>query len=172
MASQVVDIDRGMKQVIASLEFMDANVIDAGLVRNPDGAGNATADTIALDDDDRKNADSLTVGQLGAIHEFGLGDVPERPFVGPTIDMDTLLIEREVIDQVDATLGGRKAEVAMENIGELTAGRMQFTLDTSRGIKALTLARVAKKRMHGKTRTPLINQGLMREALRYKVHRG
>lgn len=167
----VIDERGGMDRLIEALEFMDDHVIDAGILANPDGPEGLNADVIMIDDDKKQNKDRLTVGNIAGFHEFGFG-VPERSFIRSTMDEDTLLMEHEIFDQVAAVVEkGRKPRVAMSNVGRFIAGRMQFTIETSRNIRPLSEARLAEKRKIGTPDTPLINWGIMIDTLRWSVHR-
>ena len=167
----VVDIDRGMKETIRALEFMDVNVVDVGLLVDPDGPGITDADTIMIDDEGNQNEERLTVGNVGGFHEFGMG-VPERSFVRATFDNETLKIEGVIVNEIAKVLEGRKVEIGMANMGIFAASEMQFTIEASKGIKPLSRQRLDQKRAIGTPSTPLINWGIMIDSLRYKVHRG
>ena len=170
MAEEVINERGGMDRLLEALEFMDGNVIDAGILAEPDGPEGFNADVIMIDDQKRQNRKRLTVGNIAGFHEFGFG-VPERSFVRATIDEDTLLIEHQVFEQVfEVVENGRKPRVAMTHVGQFMADRMKFTIETSRNIRPLSRERLAQKRDIGTPTTPLINWGIMIETLRYSVH--
>ncbi len=169
-ANIVIDERGGMDRLLEAFAVMDGNVIDAGILANPDGPEGLNADVIMIDDDKKQNKKRLTVGNIAGFHEFGFG-VPERSFIRSTMDEDTLLIEHEVFDQVAAIVeDGRNPKVAMSNVGQFVADRMKFTIETSRGIRPLSRQRLAQKRKIGTPKTPLINWGLMIDTLRFSVH--
>ena len=98
--------------------------------------------------------------------------VPERSFVRATFDNETLKIENVIGNEVAKIFEGRKVELGMANMGIFAASEMQFTIEASKGIRPLSSERLAEKRKIGTPSTPLINWGIMIEALRYKVHPG
>lgn len=166
----IIDERGGMDRLLEALEFMGDNVIDAGILVNPDGPEGFNADVIMIDDNKKQNADRLTVGNIAGFHEFGFG-VPERSFIRSTIDEDTLLIEHQIFDQVVEVIEtGREPKVAMAHVGQFIADRMKFTIETSRGIRPLSRQRLAQKRKIGTPKTPLINWGIMIDTLRFSVH--
>lgn len=173
MTSAVRDEREGMDDLLAALAFMDDNVVDSGILANPDGdRGGFNADVIMIDDDRKQNEDRLTVGNIAGFHEFGMG-VPERSFVRATFDNETLAIENQITDEVRMVFDGRRtAPVAMANMGKFAASAMQFTIELSKGIRPLSQERLDEKRAIGTPDTPLINWGIMIDTLRYQVHRG
>ncbi len=173
MTAAVRDDRSGMDALLSALEFMDQNVVDSGILADPDGdPGGFTADTIMIDDDRKQNVDRLTVGNVAGFHEFGMG-VPERSFVRATFDNETLAIETQITDEVFMVFDGRRtAPQAMANMGQFAASAMKFTIEESKGIRPLSAERLEQKRAIGTPTTPLINWGIMLDALRFQVHAG
>ena len=167
--SEVIDERGGMDRLLGALAFMDDNVIDTGILVKPHDPSALNADVIMIDDDKKQNSDNLTVGNVAGFHEFGFG-VPERSFVRIGIDAHTLMIERFIGDEIRAAINGRKAAVAMANIGEFVADRMKYAITASLHGRPLSKKRLEKKQQIGTPRTPLINWGIMIDTLNYNVY--
>lgn len=173
----VQDNRAGMDALLEALEYLDKHVLQVGVVSAPQGRsegtirGNVDADTVALDDRKRPNAEGLTLANVGGLHEFGDG-VPKRSFIRSTVDLDALMIENEVSAALDNVLDGGDPKTALGKVGDFVAARMKFTIDTSRGIRPLSEARLAQKKAIGTPSTPLINWRLLRNALNWKVIKG
>lgn len=171
--SAVKDDSRGMDQLLRDLEFLDENVVDSGILVDPDGrSGAMSADTIMVDDDGQQNADRLTAGNVAGFHEFGFG-VPERSFVRATFDNETLVLESEIGDQVGKMFeGDTTGALALSSIGAFAQSEIRTTIETSKGIRPLSRTRLEQKRAIGTPSTPLINWGIMLDSIGYQVHRG
>lgn len=167
----VIDNDVGMGQLISDLEFVDSNVIDTGIISEPDESPLFNADTVMLNDEAKQNEKRLTAGQVGSIHEFGIG-IKERSFVRSTFDNQTLklekMIEREARKMVDGKQDGAKAS---REIGFHASREIRDTIILKR-VPDISERRKEKKRSIGNPETALINWGIMLGSINWKVHRG
>ena len=110
---------------------------------------------------------SMTVAEIGAIHEYGSKDkkIPQRSFVRETHDMKlkenlTLLkrVEGEVID------GKKTQEQAIALLGEVAAKQMVSRINE--GIPPPNMPSTIRKKKSSK---PLIDTGQMKGAITFKV---
>jgi hypothetical protein len=60
--------------------------------------------------------EGLTNAELGSIHEFGTGDIPQRSFIRAWIDENQSLIDEWVTDAANAILAGEDPEAASERV--------------------------------------------------------
>jgi hypothetical protein len=60
--------------------------------------------------------DGLTNAELGSIHEFGTGDIPQRSFIRAWMDENQSLINEWVVDATNAVLAGEDPEGATERV--------------------------------------------------------
>lgn len=60
--------------------------------------------------------DGLTNAELGSIHEFGAGDIPQRSFIRAWVDENQSLIDEWVTDAANAILAGEDPEGASERV--------------------------------------------------------
>jgi hypothetical protein len=67
--------------------------------------------------------DGLTNAELGSIHEFGTGDIPQRSFIRAWVDENQSLIDEWVTDAANAILAGEDPEAASERVAlQMEAG--------------------------------------------------
>jgi hypothetical protein len=152
--TRVVDKDRGWKRVLKEASVKRHVVVG---IRG---------------DDDSRVGDSLGNVELGAIHEFGLGNNPERSFIRDPIDENlskyrplTKALGRKVYTlKISLTQAlnvlGLKAQADMRNA---------INRGIEPGLKPATKAQKAKR---GKPKNkPLIFTGQLKSAITYKVTR-
>ena len=113
----------------------------------------------------------LTISELGAIHELGLG-VPERSFIGGWFDENRDRVIARVRQASADLVSGRikNLELSLGNIARLYAEEMKARMDA--GIAPeLAEATVEKKRRKGAPRpeTPLEDTLLLRNSISGKV---
>lgn len=112
----------------------------------------------------------MTVVALGAIHEFGLGNVPERSFIRAWFDENQdrakEALRRLMVSVVE---GKRKPQHALELFAQWALGEMQKRM--ADGIPpALQPETLRKKTRAGKTgEKPLIDTGQLRSSLSYEI---
>lgn len=118
---------------------------------------------------------------LGAIHEFGTSNVPERSFLRSTVDQDPTILEFAQA-QADAVVHGQMtADQAGERIGVVTADRVKRRIRSgiAPALAPQTIERKLAKGAHGgglqslasNAAVPLIDGGQLINSIDYKVQR-
>lgn len=106
----------------------------------------------------------LSMAELGAIHEFGLGNVPERSFLRSWASErgEELVIERAQMVESDLLKG--QATQTLNKLGLLAVGEVQqrMALGTPPPNEPATIARKGSS-------VPLIDTGALRQSITYKV---
>lgn len=156
--NQVVDTkDPELKRLLNGLGTVE---LTAGILQDP-RAGAPAGDHI------HDEESGMTIAELAAIHEFGLGDVPERSFLRAWFDENETRIEALVQNAV------RKA---MRHNGSLEAELDRVALVLQADIQARIVAgippeleestkRAKKARSSGPKETPLIDSGVLKSAI-------
>ncbi len=107
----------------------------------------------------------LTTAEVGAIHEFGLGNCPERSFLRSTFDVNRdayLDLLRRMGQQI--VKGAMTPAQALELLGQKFVGDIQGRI--AEGIDPpLAPSTIAAKG----SSTPLIDTGQLRSSITYKV---
>jgi hypothetical protein len=112
------------------------------------------------------HGDDLTIADVGAIHEFGLG-VPQRSFVRGYFDENAAAIEQAQDAALARILDGADPETEAARLG----------LQMEGGMKTRILARIAPplaestKRKRGEGAVPLVDTSQLIGAIRSKVTR-
>jgi hypothetical protein len=153
--SRVVQRDRGARALVKAIRDASAG-LKVGLVG--DAAFAAAHD-----------APGLTVAQLGEIHEYGIGNVPERSFIRKTIDAQAPQLVTMVREGAAAIAKGRATpEIVLNRLGAHIAGLIQAAM--SEGIPPpLSPAYLKQKlRKFPGAETPLIASGQLRQAVTWK----
>jgi hypothetical protein len=148
---RIRDRDRGYRKLMLSVETVGDHKLTVG-VQDPEAA--------ATHGDSR-----LTVGEIGAVHEFGGGHVPERSFIRATFDENEAKY-RQTLTRIMRTvvLGKRSEADGLELLG--TRVRADIQRRMSAGIPPpLQQETVVRKG----SSTPLIDTGQLRSSVTYKV---
>ena len=147
--------DNGYRQLLENIKAAKAQtVIRAGIFQGPPRP--------------EAEADGLSNAEIGAIHEFGLGHVPERSFIRGTVDAN----RSEINARLKAVAGGIfKARDEIKRgaalFGEWFVGKMKMRIRD--GI-APALKQETIDRKHSST--PLIDHGELLGSLTYDVKQG
>jgi len=76
--------------------------------------------------------DAITLIEIAVIHEFGLGDVPQRSFIRATIDERRADIERLLVSRAKLVLSGKlTAEQALDQVGAKVASWVVEKIDSN-----------------------------------------
>jgi hypothetical protein len=113
---------------------------------------------------------SVTIGEIGEFHEFGLGHNPVRSWLRGYVDANAPGIQekmRRVAKQV--ALGKMTQKEALELVGLSVKGGIQKRI--AEGIQPQVTAATQKRKGPSKT-IPLINSGQFRSSINYKVEAG
>lgn len=113
---------------------------------------------------------SLTIGEIGEIHEFGLGNNPVRSWLRGYVDENKAQILQKVHRVAYAVeLGKLTAEEGMNQLGLSIVGGIRKRIAT--GIAPPVTAATQARKGAGKT-TALINTGQFRSSITHKVETG
>jgi len=111
----------------------------------------------------------LTVAEVGALHEFGLGGQEQRSFVRAFVDENEAQIGDDLRKIGDAVLAGKieSSEQGLERFGLKTAGDMQMRIRNGGVTPADKPSTIAKK---GSSIT-LIDDGILWTKITHKVEK-
>lgn len=152
----VRDRDRGWKRTLRRL-FGARRPVTLSVGIHEDKGGGAA----------KEGADGLTVAQVGAFHEFGLG-VPRRSFIADWADENEARHKSQLAKMAKAVAKGAvpSVEVGLERLGNLYVGEVQ------RRIAAGIDPPLAQSTIDRKgSSVPLIDTGQLRSSITYKVTR-
>jgi len=156
MSAHVTDTDHGYRALLKRL--MGASERQADLtVGIHEGEGNVTA----------KGSDALTIVQLAAFHEFGLGDNERRSFIADWADEKEDEHRQQLVKMGQAIIKGTvpSVDVGLERLGNLYVGEIQRRI--AQGIPPpLKQATINRKG----SSIPLIDTGQLRSSIRYRVN--
>lgn len=153
---KVTDKDLGYAALVRRVYALDSPKVSIG-IHEQEGA------------EEHEEA-GMTVASLGAIHEFGLGNVPERSFIRAWFDENQdrakEALRRLMVSVVE---GKRQPQQALELFAQWALGEMQKRM--AEGIPpALQPETLRKKTRAGKTgEKPLIDTGQLRSSLSYEI---
>lgn len=161
MAVQVIDNRAVYDRIMREVEKLAGAVVTVG---------------IHGDQAQRKDGE-FTNPQLGAVHEFGGGNVPERSFLRSTVDGGGPLETAEQLS-ADVARGKLSADKAAQRLGVMTVGQVKQTIASK--IPPPLSPDTVKKRMEkgahggglaslGGATTPLIDTGQLVQSIQYKV---
>jgi hypothetical protein len=169
--SKVIDRDKGYKALLAMIDRIatDRPSVAVGCVGKI-----ATQPHKAAPHRGRRRSSGETVVQIGAKHELGLG-VPQRAFIGPTIDAKESEYRKIITKSFKATVmyyTARKMpwdanrSVALKRLGLLVQGdiKKRITAGISPPLSPVTL----RIKGSGKT-TPLIDTGHLLSSISFEV---
>jgi hypothetical protein len=148
--AKIRDTDRGYKKRMKVLEKFQGASISVGVHEN-DGAG--------------AHSEGVSVADVGAFHEFGTDDIPERSFVRGWFDEQGPENDRLIASAAKRVATG-KAEIqqALDQVGAVMAGNMVARIRS--GIAPeLADSTVSKKG----SSTPLIDSGQLTQAITWKA---
>lgn len=109
--------------------------------------------------------DGLTNAELGAIHEYGSGDIPERPFIRGYFDEKSDDVERFINEAAERVLSGEDPLTAAELVA----------LQLESGVKERMMAGIAPelhestRRKRGEDAIPLIATSQLLGSIRGKA---
>ena len=125
----------------------------------------------------KRDAGEFTNPQIGAVHEFGSGHIPERSFLRSTVDGGGPMAFAEQVSAKVAR-GQMSAGKAAEQIGVVTVGQVKQTIahKIPPPLSPDTIAKRQEKGAHGggllslgDATTPLIDSGQLVQSIQYKV---
>lgn len=109
----------------------------------------------------------FTNAEVGSVHEYGLGNAPERSFIRDTVDIKGKNIAKTARRLANAVLGGLPTEAALELLGLYVKGEIQKRI--SDGIAPPNAPSTVRAKGSS---TPLIDKGQLWGAIDHEVRRG
>jgi hypothetical protein len=154
----VTDKDLGLKALFGRLKGAKGLVLTVG-VHGPEGA--------APHEDPGGGSGKRSVLEIGIVHEYGLGDNPERSFIRAWADENESQNNETLIKIGQAVVQGQfTAEQGLDRAG------LRFVAEIQRRIKGgisppLDPRTIARKG----SSTPLVNTGQLWSSIRHKVRK-
>ena len=151
MGVKITDKDNGYRQVLTNVRSLRGTVVRVGVNEEMHVARNG-------------NASGLTNAALGAIHEFGLGHVPQRSFIRAWIDENQRGVMRWLKEHLYRALMGREAWA--DNFGKYVVEGIRARINL--GIPPPLEDETVRRKGHA---TPLIESEQLVKAIEYDVVR-
>ena len=131
------------------------------------GIGTITLGVQGKEAKEKHSNSELTVGQIAAIHELGLG-VPKRSWLVAWLDKNqTKMLAAARRAMVQVASGKKSRKKALQELGQDWVEQLQENIDF-RGVDGPPLSETQKKRKgHG---IPLLETGDLRDAITYKLY--
>lgn len=150
----IKDTDNGYKKLFEAV-FADENPIISVGVHSNEGKEKHNGETDA----------SLTVADVAAFHEYGLGNNPRRSFIGDWFDQNQQQIMQMATKGMQQALkGSLTKQQLLARLGAMMVGGIQARM--SGGIPpALTSATIARKG----SSVPLIDTGQLRSSITWVI---
>jgi len=161
MAVQVIDNRAVYDRIMREVEKLAGAVVTVGI----------------HGDKAQRRGDDETNPEIGAKHEFGSGNIPERSFLRSTVDGGGPLETAEQLS-ADVARGKLTAAKAAQRLGVVTVGQVKQTIASK--IPPPLSPDTVKKRMEkgahggglaslGGATTPLIDTGQLVQSIQFKV---
>lgn len=148
MATTVIDINGAYQATLHRLQNMHGNV------------------EVGIFDDGKKEPNKTSVYDVAVYNEYGTSHIPARPFMRQTVDNH----EQEWADMAqkleDRVANGMSVEQALDILGNKAEGHMKETVGQGK-FKPNSPKTIKRKG----SAQPLIDTGLMRESITYKVNK-
>lgn len=153
MRAKLIDRDRGFKALLARVQSASrAKHVALGIL------GDKAAERY-------ESTSGLTTVEVGSIHEFGAGNVPERSFLRGTFDEKAKELRKRIRGVADAWMVGRMhQDRGLALVGNWMKG--QVVARINRGIPPPNSE--ATKRRKGSSK-PLIHTGQLKGSIDFEV---
>lgn len=155
MAGQFTDTDRGFA-ALAKIMSGKGATLRVGFI----GAKAKAA---------KKDGGGLSVAEVAAVHEFGLGRVPRRSMIGGWYFQNRKQILRDLELGLRAVVSGVPEDRVLGVLGVKYQAQIQERI--ADGIDPPLAASTLKRKGENKA-TPLIDTGQLRSSVTYEVTRG
>nr|DAV30094.1 MAG TPA: virion morphogenesis protein [Caudoviricetes sp.] len=157
--SRVEDKDLGLNRIIRTLnKDLDGVVVKVGVQAKDKAVRRGKGGSI-------RNTDQ-PLAVIAAIHEFGLGDMPQRSFLRSAYDENLPVIDKMIQRVANGAVFGLGTNAALNQLGNVVQGMVQrkivdgpFTPNSPATIK------------RKKSSRPLIDTGHLRQSIRYVIER-
>ena len=115
---------------------------------------------VGLPDDRIHNPSGLTLAEIGAIHEFGLGNVPERSFLRGAVHSGAEEIKKNFEIVAKRVVNGEDPMQEMDNLAQFGQGLVQEYIAEGKAQPPKI-----KTKANENKNIPLINTGEMRQSI-------
>lgn len=158
--SKVEDTDLGLNRIIVTLkEELSDVVIKVGVQAKDKTVKRGKGGSI-------RNTDQ-PLAAIAAIHEFGLGGMPQRSFLRSAFDENKPMINKMGDHIVNSAIKGISVETALDQLGNVVQGMVQKKIVDGPFVPN-SPATIKRK----KSSRPLIDTGHLRQSIRYVIEKG
>lgn len=158
--SKVKDTDLGLNRIIVTLkEELSDVVIKVGVQAKDKTVKRGKGGSI-------RNTDQ-PLAAIAAIHEFGLGGMPQRSFLRSAFDENKPMINKMGDHIVNSAIKGISTETALDQLGNVVQGMVQKKIVDGPFVPN-SPATIKRK----KSSRPLIDTGHLRQSIRYVIEKG
>lgn len=157
--SRVEDKDLGFNRIIRTLnKDLDGVVVKVGVQAKDKAVRRGKGGSI-------RNTDQ-PLAVIAAIHEFGLGDMPQRSFLRSAYDENLPMIDKMIQRVANGAVFGLGTNAALNQLGNVVQGMVQRKIVDGPFVPN-SPATIKRK----KSSRPLIDTGHLRQSIRYVIER-
>lgn len=157
--SRVEDKDLGLNRIIRTLnKDLDGVVVKVGVQAKDKAVRRGKGGSI-------RNTDQ-PLAVIAAIHEFGLGDMPQRSFLRSAYDENLPVIDKMIQRVAKGAVFGLGTNAALNQLGNVVQGMVQRKIVDGPFVPN-SPATIKRK----KSSKPLIDTGHLRQSIRYVIER-
>lgn len=157
--SRVEDKDLGLNRIIRTLnKDLDGVVVKVGVQAKDKAVRRGKGGSI-------RNTDQ-PLAVIAAIHEFGLGDMPQRSFLRSAYDENLPMIDKMIQRVANGAVFGLGTNAALNQLGNVVQGMVQRKIVDGPFVPN-SPATIKRK----KSSRPLIDAGHLRQSIRYVIER-
>ena len=111
--------------------------------------------------------DGMTVLRIGAIHEYGAGDNPQRSFLRVPFRTKRTELNKSIAKQFEAVSNGQKTDIGLGRIGAIATNISKGAFGSS-GYGEWTDITPETKRRKGSSQ-PLIDTGILKGSINWVI---
>ena len=157
--SRVEEKDVGFNRIIRTLnKDLDGVVVKVGVQAKDKAVRRGKGGSI-------RNTDQ-PLAVIAAIHEFGLGDMPQRSFLRSAYDENLPMIDKMIQRVANGAVFGLGTNAALNQLGNVVQGMVQRKIVDGPFVPN-SPATIKRK----KSSKPLIDTGHLRQSIRYVIER-
>ncbi len=157
--SRVEDKDLGLNRIIRTLnKDLDGVVVKVGVQAKDKAVRRGKGGSI-------RNTDQ-PLAVIAAIHEFGLGDMPQRSFLRSAYDENLPVIDKMIQRVANGAVFGLGTNAALNQLGNVVQGMVQRKIVDGPFVPNSPVTIKRKK-----SSKPLIDTGHLRQSIRYVIER-
>lgn len=157
--SRVEDKDLGFNRIIRTLnKDLDGVVVKVGVQAKDKAVRRGKGGSI-------RNTDQ-PLAVIAAIHEFGLGDMPQRSFLRSAYDENLPMIDKMIQRVANGAVFGLGTNAALNQLGNVVQGMVQRKIVDGPFVPN-SPATIKRK----KSSKPLIDTKHLRQSIRYVIER-